>query len=325
MPMVKWFLWPFSLLYLIITACRNLLYDFGVLSSKKAGINTLVIGNLAIGGSGKTPLTMYLAEELKQNNQIAILSRGYGRSTTGFKWVHVDSSYRNVGDEPLMMKINNPELPVAVCENRITGLEKIQSKYPKVKWVLLDDGFQHRKLQPSFSLIVSDYNRPYFKDFLLPMGSLRESKSQIRRADALVFTKVPHPFQKYPDVRVPSFYFHQDYLPLKWVKGERPNQKEPVVTIAGIAKSRGFFQQILKSFPNAEFKKFSDHYPFNQKDLNKIMPDEKKLSLVTTEKDWVRIKELNLTRFENIAFLPLKLNGDASKLLKMIENHNDKA
>jgi len=325
MPMLKWLLWPFSLLYSIITACRNLLYDFGVLFSKKAGINTLVIGNLAIGGSGKTPLTMYLAEELKQNNQIAILSRGYGRSSTGFKWVHVASSYRDVGDEPLMMKINNPEVPVAVCENRITGLVKIQSKYPQVKWVLLDDGFQHRKLQPSFSLIVSDYNRPYFKDFLLPMGSLRESKSQIRRADAVIFTKVPYPFQKYPDVRVPYFYFHQDYLPLKWVKGERPNQKEPIVTIAGIAKSKGFFQQILKSFPNAEFKKFSDHYPFSQKDLNKIMPDEKKLSLVTTEKDWVRIKELNLTRFKNIAFLPLKLNGDASKLLQMIENHNDKA
>ena len=322
MHTLKWFLWPFSLLYLLITECRNFLFDQGFLSSHKADIKTLVIGNLAIGGSGKTPLTIWFIQEMMKENQIAVLSRGYGRKTQGFRWVTEASHFHEVGDEPLMIKIKYPKIPVAVCEDRIFGVKKIKEKNPQVAWVILDDGFQHRKLKPTFSVIASDYSKPFFKDNLLPFGRLRESRWQIKRANAIVFTKCPPKHNKFHGMEVPSYYSAINYQEYDWVKGEKPKEDKHTIILSGIALSSSFSNEVLNDFPMAKRYSFRDHYTFKQKDLDKISVDKAGSTLITTEKDWVRLKGLDLSRFENVAYLPIKLTMQNNDLINQIQNFN---
>ena len=175
-------LYPFSVLYAIITNLRNFLFDAGILPSKAFDIPIICIGNLSVGGTGKTPLTAYIISLLNEN-KMAILSRGYGRSTSGYQEVSTESKAENVGDEPLQLKQKHPNALVVVDENRRRAIEKMMKNHPEIDVILFDDGFQHRRVKAGFNILITDYHLPYYKDFLLPMGTLRESKKASERAD----------------------------------------------------------------------------------------------------------------------------------------------
>ena len=176
-------LYILSLIYFMIISARNTLFNYGILESKLISIPTICIGNLSIGGNGKTPLTNYIAKILSKNYNVAILSRGYGRLSKGFYLVNTNSDPLNTGDEPLQLKISNPDCIVAVNSNRHEGILKIMHKYPQTQVILMDDGFQHRWVRAGLNIIISTYQNLYTKDNLLPLGTLREPKKEAKRAE----------------------------------------------------------------------------------------------------------------------------------------------
>ncbi|MFM7668645.1 MAG: tetraacyldisaccharide 4'-kinase, partial [Bacteroidota bacterium] len=193
MSILRYFLFPFSLIYGLITEIRNNLFDSKILSSQEHSVKTIAIGNLSMGGTGKSPVTLYLTALLSGTFNLAILSRGYGRKTKGFKWVEFDSLASDAGDEPLMFKtIVGEKIPVAVCEDRNSGVENIRLTYPKTELILLDDAFQHRKIKPGFSILLTKFDNPFFNDFVVPAGKLRENRSGAKRADVILVTKCPN-------------------------------------------------------------------------------------------------------------------------------------
>ena len=184
----RYLLLPFSLLYGLIILIRNFFYDLGIFKSKQFDLPVIVIGNLEIGGAGKSPMTEYLVGFLKNQYKITTLSRGYGRQTKGFFYADKNSTAKTVGDEPLQFKQKFPEIAVAVCENRVFGVEKLQTDHDLI---LLDDAFQHRALTPGFSLLLFDYQQLLKPHFLLPAGNYREPFSGKKRADVIVVSKCP--------------------------------------------------------------------------------------------------------------------------------------
>jgi len=177
-----------SLLFGLITYVRNKLYDWGILpASSFEKPRIIVVGNLAVGGTGKSPLVTYLVQNWRGGDRLGILSRGYGRKTKGYVDVQVQSSAEEVGDEPLAYKMLFPEIPVAVCEKRAKGVEMM----PDVDVLILDDAFQHRSIKGVVNLVCSTFSQPFYADSLLPNGRLRESAKGISRADAVIVTRCP--------------------------------------------------------------------------------------------------------------------------------------
>src|SRR5664280_2788811 len=179
------FLYPFSLIYGLITGFRNFLYDSGILQSKEFNVPVICVGNITVGGTGKTPLTEYLAGLLKEYFKVATLSRGYKRKTNGFRVAGSSSTVNDIGDEPLQILRNHPDVLVTVDTNRVSGVKRILLEHPDTDVIILDDAFQHRRITPGFSILLSDFNRPIISDYMLPYGNLREDKSNMRRADII--------------------------------------------------------------------------------------------------------------------------------------------
>jgi tetraacyldisaccharide 4'-kinase len=170
---------------------RNRLYDAGVKKSVKFDIPIVCVGNITVGGTGKTPMCELLVEHFSRDYRVALLSRGYGRRTKGYLEVETNMSYRNTGDEPKQIKMKYPDTVVVVCKNRIEGVERIRREHPEVGLILLDDGFQYRRLCPKLNMVMVDYTRPIDKDSLLPAGNLRDQRRQMKRAHYVVVTKCP--------------------------------------------------------------------------------------------------------------------------------------
>jgi len=189
---MRFLLYSLSIIYGIITTLRNYLFDHGILKSETHRIPIICIGNLSLGGSGKTPLINYIAKLLSPSYEVAILSRGYGRQSSGFNYVELVSSASDIGDEPLQLKLNNPNCTVAVNKNRNKGVEKILSDYPETNIILLDDGFQHRKIKAGLNIIVTPFHNLFVKDNLLPLGTLRESSDRSKVADIILVSKTPN-------------------------------------------------------------------------------------------------------------------------------------
>jgi tetraacyldisaccharide 4'-kinase len=188
----RWYLLPFSLIYGLITGIRNILFNLEVLASKSFDVPVISIGNITVGGTGKTPHTEFLIRALSKHFNVAVLSRGYKRKTKGFVLADSNKGWKELGDEPTQLKLKFPDLTVAVDENRCRGIERLmESTNPYVEVVLLDDAFQHRKVSPSISILLIDYNRQLKNDWLLPAGNLRESAGQVKRAQIIIVTKCP--------------------------------------------------------------------------------------------------------------------------------------
>jgi tetraacyldisaccharide 4'-kinase len=206
---IHYFLLPVSWIYGIIIWFRNMLFDLEILPSVSFDMPVISIGNITVGGTGKTPLAEYLIRLLCQKNQVAVLSRGYKRKEKGFLLASTQSKVAEVGDEPLQMKRKFPELIVAVDKNRRNGIQKLMNEatIPFINAILLDDAFQHRYVNPSISILLIDYNRMLYDDFLLPAGNLREPKEQIKRAGIIIISKCPNTLKPI-DIRILSKKIH---------------------------------------------------------------------------------------------------------------------
>ncbi len=305
---------PLSWLYGAVTGVRNWLFDQGFLKEMEYDIPIVSVGNITVGGTGKTPHVEYIISHLATDYKIAVLSRGYKRKTKGFVLANSHSTPEMIGDEPFQIYQKFGMLAqVAVCENRRKGIEELQRLFPDLQLIVLDDAFQHRWVKPKVSILLMDYNRPVYEDKLLPLGRLRESKVQVNRADMVIVTKCPEETQpidfriKKKDLNLLPYqklcFSRYEYGRLKPVFPEdspynaslqQLTDKDGVLLLTGIAHPR-YFVRHFRRFP---FKVKVDHYPdhhdFTRDDIERIVrkfknvPGARKI-IVTTEKDAVRL------------------------------------
>ena len=296
---------PFSGLFAWAVRLRNARYAGGK-RSWKSPVRTIVVGNLSTGGTGKTPHALWVTERLLQHGKRpAMLSRGYGRRSKGFAEVQWGSSAQTVGDEPLMMKRRFPELPVFVCESRVEGIQKLLKVYPQTEYVVLDDAFQHRALQPHVAIVLLTYGSLQKPWLLLPAGNGREPLSALKRAQAVIVTKCPvglsedakqtlrQRLARYTSA--PVFFSSYRYLGLTDADGrEYPSdgQKEKAVLLAAIADPKPLEQWLKARFAQVQVTAFRDHHAFSRGELEAALQRAGDGALVTTEKDSVRIHDV---------------------------------
>jgi tetraacyldisaccharide 4'-kinase len=310
-------LYPFSLIYGLITGIRNFLYNAEILPSSEFDLPVISVGNITVGGTGKTPHTEYLAGLLKNNFRVAILSRGYKRKTRNFRIASVSSTVNEIGDEPLQMFRKFPEILVTVDRNRVHGVKRILHENPETDVIILDDAFQHRRITPGFSILLTDFERLIIKDHLMPYGSLRESIGNMRRADIILITKSPESVtaierrlivKEMNKAPYQNLYFtsltYKNPLPVFDSKSQ-PDFTEctgcGVVLVTGIANPIQLKEYLQQKAGEIIHLNFPDHYNYREKDLKNIFSAFRSLKpsvkyVFTTEKDAVRLRE-----FTNIA------------------------
>ena len=321
-----------SFLYWLAVALRNKLYDWGIFKSKEFSMPIIVMGNITVGGTGKTPHTEFLVKTLSKEVELAVLSRGYKRKTRGFHYVKSESTVREVGDEPLQMKRKFPEVTFAVEANRVKGIERLKRDMEELDVVLLDDAFQHRRLKPSLSIVLIDYNRPLHKDRMLPWGRLRDTRSQLKRADVVIITKCPDSLKpidmKLLEKDTQLLPYQRLFLsklsygePLAVFPGEAPALPDTdllasAFVVTGIATPAPFVEYVSKMVKKVGSLEFLDHHSFTKKDIDKLARVAKDYDVVfTTEKDATRLKELPLPDElkQRLFFIPIEvelINGN---------------
>lgn len=299
--LLRYLLFPFSVLYQVVTSFRNFLYNKKILRSIEFDIKTIVVGNLTVGGTGKTPMVEYLIRLLSNEYKIAVLSRGYGRKTKGFLLADETSTAYTLGDEPMQIytKFKNKVI-VAVGEDRVLAIPSILTAHPDINLIILDDAFQHRRIKGSLSILLTDYRRLFYKDFVLPTGWLRESRRGARRADVIVITKcsmgltesemnkVENKIRKYTDVPV-FFSGIQYHTPVPLFDLSSLFSKN-IVLVSGIAKTEELVEYVKSNFNLVNHIRLSDHHQYMLKDIQSIKKEFDKINLdskiiLLTEKD----------------------------------------
>jgi tetraacyldisaccharide 4'-kinase len=305
---------PFSFLYGVFISIRNQLFDIGLLPSHEFEIPVISVGNLSVGGTGKTPHIEYLIRLLRPEFYIATLSRGYGRKTNGFIIADTQSTAADIGDEPLQFKRKYNTVRVAVDARRVNGIRELQKNYPSLQAILLDDAFQHRSVKPGLSIVLTDYSKLYVNDFVLPTGTLREFKSGIIRADIIIITKCPVillPIERkrllgeikpLPHQHVYFSYIkYGDFQPLN---GEQKNpfpkefyfeRNYSIVLLTGIANTSPLDYYLKDKIKNIHRCTYPDHHRFTKKDIEDVKKIFNNIAasnkiILTTEKDAMRLK-----------------------------------
>ncbi|MDE6772692.1 MAG: tetraacyldisaccharide 4'-kinase [Muribaculaceae bacterium] len=305
---------PLSWIYGAVTGIRNWLFDSRILKEEEYDIPIIGVGNITVGGTGKTPHVEYIVSNLAADYKIAVLSRGYKRKTSGFVLANSNITPDLIGDEPFQIyRKFGMKVQVAVCENRRKGIQELLRLFPELGLIVLDDSFQHRWVKPKVSVLLTDYSRPFYRDRLLPLGRLRESPSQVNRADMVVVTKCPDDLMPI-NFRITSkdldlmkyqklFFTRYEYGALEPVFPENAPYSaslgmlgagDAVLLLTGIAHPRYF----VRHFRNYPFKvkvdHYSDHHDFSRSDIDSInerfrsLPGSRKI-IVTTEKDAMRL------------------------------------
>ncbi|UZR93528.1 tetraacyldisaccharide 4'-kinase [Chondrinema litorale] len=340
--MIKYILLPFAALYNAITKFRNHLYNIESKKSISFDIPVISVGNLTVGGTGKTPhvtyITSYIKDKLKKNP--AILSRGYGRKSKGFFLAQNDTNSKTLGDEPLLLyHAFSGDVIVAVCEERILGIPAVLIEQPEVECIILDDAYQHRKVKPGFNILLSDFNRPFYKDYLLPAGRLRESRTGANRADAVIVTKLPETISE-TELKVieenvrkftkaPVFFSLFEYLAPKKFSGVKKEIIKEVLLVTGIANTKYLTTYLDQHFKILRHLSYKDHVNYTQNTLEEILNNYNQLSnsnvvVLCTEKDMVKIREI-LPSGNQIPFyyLPIsvKLLKDEANFEKLISDY----
>ncbi len=303
--MKQFFLKIASLLYGFVIRTRHWLFDIGVLRSRQFDIPIICVGNITVGGTGKTPIVELLVSHFSKSHKVAVISRGYGRKTKGYLEVQTTSSYRDVGDEPLQIKRKFPEVPIVVCERRVEGIERLCEEFPDVNLVIMDDGFQHRHIRPFINIIMVDSTRPVQEDHLLPYGQLRDSVSSLHRAHYFIVTKcsdnmTPITMRLHNKVLVskPSqkiFFTRVRSAGLYTVFGDEPVTLErgtQVVAMSGIGNSEVFNSNLAQTYDVMDSLDFEDHHTYRLSDLalmRKVLQTYPEAYIVTTEKDAVKL------------------------------------
>ncbi|SDE10437.1 lipid-A-disaccharide kinase [Dyadobacter soli] len=326
LPWIKNAFLPLSWIYGAITDVRNFLFDKGILHAQKVPQKVIVVGNLTVGGTGKTPVIEYLTRLFSEQITTAILSRGYGRETKGFIEADSSATAATIGDEPFQFYTKfSPDTIVAVCEKRVDGALKIHENHPDVKLLLLDDAFQHRAIRRDINILLNDYNRPFYEDHPFPAGILRERRHGAKRADAVIVTKCPaalgiqekeriiENIRHYTRPGVPVFFATTRYDLPRSYEGA-PVQLKNVKMAAGIANPLPFAAYLTTRFVVTDQKVFPDHHNYTPSDVEDLIKNLKNDTfVVTTEKDMVKLKPLVVSKgcAGRFAYIPVSVDfGD---------------
>lgn len=299
--MLRRFLFPFSFIWWLITCVRNFLYDKSLLRSYAISGKSITVGNLSIGGTGKTPMVIYLTKLLTEKYELQILSRGYGRKTNGYLLVNEKHTAIDVGDEPLLyFNKFKKNITIAVSENRTDGVQQLRKIQPK-SVVILDDAFQHRKIKAGLSVLMTTHNSLFSNDFLLPAGNLREIRSGAKRSDVIVVTKCPLNMTEFEKSKIKSalskynkpIYFSRISYSEPISFGNSVYCSKNVLLVTGIAKPEPLVE-FLSETSRVEHISFPDHHNFSANEIQKIHEKidnfvSENWSIITTEKDYMRL------------------------------------
>ncbi|WP_282057012.1 tetraacyldisaccharide 4'-kinase [Maribacter luteus] len=300
MQLLRKIAFPVSLVYALVVYVRNVLYDIGFFKSRSFKTPTICVGNLSVGGTGKTPMIEYLVKNLKDSYKVAVLSRGYGRKSNGFVQATVQSAVEEIGDEPFQILNKFSEITVAVDGDRCNGILNLeQSVGPDV--ILLDDAFQHRKVKPTFSILLTAYDNLYAKDWYLPTGNLRDAKKESRRAHMIVVTKCPgnltgddqHKIKKllHPKTDQKVLFSTLQYdEELKSTTGHKnlgDLKGREVTLVTGIANPKPLMVYLKDKGLDLEHMEYRDHHFFSNSEIELF---NSKSLVLTTEKDFARLK-----------------------------------
>lgn len=318
---------PFSWLYAIVLNIRHWLYNCGILKSRSFSVPTICVGNLSLGGTGKTPHTEYLIRMLKDKANVAVLSRGYGRKSKGFVLADTESSYGQIGDEPLLYRLKFNDITIAVDEDRCDGVSKLMNLEKTPDVILLDDAYQHRRINPGMSILLTEYYSPYKNDMLVPAGHLRDVKSAAKRADIIIVTKSPRvllPYDKRdmlglinakPHQKV--FFTYIDFHELKPINKTAEDiclrDMKSVYLFCGIANPYPLEAYLKRKYNTLITNYFSDHHDFTESDIDKILDGYdsvigKNKIIVTTEKDLMRLTNSSyISRFDNVPIFTIPI------------------
>lgn len=329
---------------------RNFLFDVGIIKSEKFDIPIVCVGNITVGGTGKTPTTEMIVDSLCDECKVAVLSRGYGRRTKGYREVELTDSYRDTGDEPLQIKMKFPEAVVVVCENRVEGIRRIQSEHPDVAVIVMDDGFQHRYVTPWVNVIIIDATRPVDKDYLLPYGELRDLRSSLSRANYFIVTKCGNdmsPLDRSLMSKVlvraayqKIYFMRHESLPLRRVFAVGPEvedaipepsrRSDEVIAMSGIGNPAVFVEEIGNRYRLVDTLTFDDHHVYRIGDIKMLaskLREHPSACVVTTEKDAVKLfnsGKIPAALRERLFYVPVRLayiEDSAKDFLKNI--HKD--
>lgn len=294
-----------SYIYRMVIAIRHWLFDINVLKSQKFNIPIICVGNITVGGTGKTPTAEMIIDTMKPTYKVALLSRGYGRRTKGYREVTLDSSYRDVGDEPLQIKLKFPDVLVVVCEKRVEAIRRIEAEHPEINLIVMDDGFQHRHVDPRINVVVLDYTRPVFEDDFLPVGNLRDNLNSLYRAHYFIVTKCPEDMQPLDQrmwrkdlqlVAYQKIYFTRVVPTAAVPLFQTPNhlrEGEEVIVMSGIGNPKPFIKSVRKHYNVVANLVYPDHHVYTVEDIEKIVSHIKQhpnAMLLTTEKDAVKLR-----------------------------------
>jgi tetraacyldisaccharide 4'-kinase len=333
---LKLLLLPVAVLYGIGVTLRNGLYNSGILKGSVFSLPVISIGNLTVGGTGKTPHTEYLIRMLYAYLHVAVLSRGYKRKTSGYLEVTPGHDATQVGDEPLQYKRKYPSVTVAVAESRSLAIPQVIQAHPEINLVLLDDGFQHREVTPGLNILLTEYNRLYTRDWFLPFGRLREWRDEAKRADIIIITKCPATLtrRELDDltkevVRGPgqkvffSRYIYGHPYRMYGVQDRLPLHKDlTVLVVVAIAGTEYLLEYVDEACREVRLLEYNDHHSFSNFDIGDIerhfnaLPGDHKI-ILTTEKDAMRLdghRDLLLRLGLPIYILPVAVSflGDAA-------------
>jgi len=340
--MIRWPLLPFSFFYWIITSIRNLFYNWRIFKSKSFSIPIICVGNLSVGGTGKSPHSIYIVDLLKDIKKTAVLSRGYGRLTSGYRIANYESNFKQIGDEAMQMFLRfKNKIVVAVSEDRVSAVNTMLKEFSP-ELIVLDDAFQHRKIKAGLNILLTEYGNLFSNDFILPAGNLRESAQGAKRAHIIIVTKAPENIteeKKKATIEelklkqnIPVFFSHIIYDDQIISKNYRMDWQElieySVLLVTGIANDAKIAKYVQSSVKNFDHISFKDHHHFTDQDVKEIQTKYEKLQgekiILTTEKDYTRLLPYN-GLLNNLFYLPINIDiDDKEKFNSIILNYATK-
>ncbi len=284
---------------------RHWMFDCKLIKSQNFKTPIICVGNITVGGTGKTPTAEMIVGYMKQYYKVAVLSRGYGRRTKGYLEVKTTSSYRDVGDEPLQIKLKYPDALVVVCEKRTEAIHRIEAEHPEINLIVMDDGFQHRYVEPRINVVIVDSTRPYYEDDYLPAGTLRDKPESLDRAHYFIVTKCPVDMSPL-DQRVWRMNLHKIAYQRVYFTRVIPtppvaqfptqnvlNEGDEVIVMSGIGNPKAFISDVKRNYNVVGTITFPDHHVYSVSDIERIvakLEKHPKAMLLTTEKDTVKLR-----------------------------------
>lgn len=327
-------LFPFSILYGLIIAIRNLLYNRGVFRTQSFRVPIVCIGNISVGGTGKTPHVEYLLRRAGGNVRIGLISRGYRRKSSGLLLARPGDGADVLGDEPCQILTQFPQLRLAVDGNRRRGIEALLNEWPDTELIVMDDGFQHRAVRPNLAVVLVDFSQLPWNDYMLPAGNLRDQRHSLRRADLVVVTKTPDGVSiadKQMICQGLSAYFSGKVLfsglsygePVSVFPAESKGLNSSGIAFSGLANPAPFVARLGTCFPGYSHHDFPDHYHYSVSDVARLASLNPDGCLITTAKDAVKLRQLPLEKAlkEKLFYIPVEVvfhHEDGAVLLREV-------